>query len=94
MTWESSVLDRGLIEQPVGQRQGRPPVSVRRVQSHSDAKQFVAMPWRIYGDDPRWRPTLRRVMHAKMNSKHNPLHGEVQVENFVAYRGGRPVGRI
>ncbi|ETZ88812.1 hypothetical protein L829_2382 [Mycobacteroides abscessus MAB_030201_1075] len=67
---------------------------MRRVESHRDAKQFIAMPWHIYGDDPRWRPTLRRVMQAKMNSKHNPLHGEVQVENFVAYRGGSPVGRI
>ncbi|MDO3128020.1 N-acetyltransferase [Mycobacteroides abscessus subsp. bolletii] len=94
MTWELSVLDRGLIESPTRQRQRRSPVSVRRVESHRDAKQFIAMPWHIYGGDPRWRPTLRRVMQAKMNSKHNPLHGEVQVENFVAYRGGSPVGRI
>ncbi|ALR13980.1 transcriptional regulator [Mycobacteroides saopaulense] len=83
-----------MIEQPAGQRQARPPVSVRRVESHCEAKQFVAMPWRVYGDDPLWRPTLRRVMHAKMNSKHNALHREVQIENFVAYRGGSPVGRI
>lgn len=88
------MLDRALIEQPAGQRQWRPPVSVRRVESHCEAKQFVAMPWRIYGDDPLWRPTLRRVMRAKMNSKHNVLHREVQIENFVAYRGGSPVGRI
>lgn len=88
------MLDRALIEQPAGQRQGRPPVSVRRVESHCEAKQFVAMPWRIYRDDPLWRPTLRRVMHAKMNSKHNALHREAQIENFVAYRGGSPVGRI
>ena len=94
MTWELFVLDRGLIESPTRQRQGRSPVSVRRVESHRDAKQFIARPWHIYGADPVWRPTLRRVMQAKMNSKHNPLHGEVQVENFVAYRGGSPVGRI
>lgn len=94
MTWESSVLDRGLIEPPTRQRQRRAPVSVRRVASHRDAKHFIAMPWRIYGDDPQWRPMLRRVMRAKMNSKHNPLHGEVQIENFVAYRGDTPVGRI
>ncbi|WP_207547395.1 N-acetyltransferase [Mycobacteroides saopaulense] len=67
---------------------------MRRVESHCEAKQFVAMPWRIYRDDPLWRPTLRRVMHAKMNSKHNALHREAQIENFVAYRGGSPVGRI
>lgn len=94
MTSELSVLDNELIQQSAGQRQGRPPVSVRRVASRRDARQFISMPWRLYGDDPHWRPTLRRVMHAKMNAKHNPLHEEVQIENFVAYRGDNPVGRI
>ncbi|MBA0048831.1 N-acetyltransferase [Mycobacteroides sp. LB1] len=94
MIWESFVLDRGLIENSAGQRLAGSPVTVRRVESHCEAKQFIAVPWQIYGDDPCWRPTLRRVMRAKMDSKHNPLHREVQIENFVAYRGGSPVGRI
>lgn len=37
---------------------------------------------------------LRRVMRAKMNPRRNALHREVEVANFVAYQGERPVGRI
>ncbi|MGH3724152.1 MAG: N-acetyltransferase [Mycobacterium sp.] len=87
------MLDRDLIKQS-SKHPGRPSVSVRKVGSRDEAKQFIGLPWRIYGGDPNWRPTLRRVVRAKMDSKHNPLHREVQIENFVAYRHGSPVGRI
>jgi len=88
-----------LDEHVTGKRHVRtaaPPSSlrVRQVQSHEDIKRFIGLPWQIYRGDNRWRPALRRVMRAKMDSRKNPLHREVQIANFVAYRKGRPVGRI
>ncbi|WKG02925.1 N-acetyltransferase [Mycolicibacterium sp. HK-90] len=69
-------------------------VEVRAVTSPADARRFVDLPWHLYRGDARWRPMLRRVMRTKMDAGKNPLHREVEVANFVAYQGERPVGRI
>ncbi|MEZ0362435.1 N-acetyltransferase [Mycobacterium sp. pUA109] len=69
-------------------------VTVREVQSRRDLTAFIKLPWRIYRGDALWRPMLRRVMRAKMDPRRNPLHHEVQIANFIAYRRGRPVGRV
>jgi hypothetical protein len=68
--------------------------TVRQVRSAEETKQFIGVPWQIYRGDKQWRPILRSVMRAKMDSRRNPLHREVEIANFVAYRHGRPVGRI
>jgi hypothetical protein len=68
--------------------------AVRQVCSAKETKQFLDVPWQIYRGDKQWRPTLRRVMRTKMDSRRNPLRGEAEIANFVAYRQGRPVGRI
>lgn len=86
MTWVSSV--------PAERVAARSAVTVRQVHTREDARRFVSMPWQIYRNDGRWRPMLRRSMRAKMDSRKNPLHSEVQIANFVAYRRDRPVGRI
>lgn len=70
------------------------PLDVREVTSRAEAGRFVDLPWHLYRGDTRWRPTLRRVMRKKMDARENPLHREVDVTNFVAYHGEKPVGRI
>lgn len=67
---------------------------VRQVRSAAETQHFIDLPWQIYRGDKQWRPILRRVMRAKMDSHRNPLRGEVEIAHFVAYRQGRPVGRI
>lgn len=69
-------------------------LEVRDVASRTDIKDFVELPWLVYHGDAQWRPVLRRSMRAKMDARKNPLHQEVEIANFVAYRSGRPVGRI
>ncbi|ABL06820.1 GNAT family N-acetyltransferase [Mycobacterium ulcerans] len=71
-----------------------PAPTVRPARTNAEIKDFIGVPWQIYRGDDAWRPTLRRVMRAKMDPRKNPLHSEVQIANFVAYRQGRPVGRI
>ncbi|OBF42443.1 transcriptional regulator [Mycolicibacterium peregrinum] len=69
-------------------------LDVREVTSPADARRFVDLPWHLYRGDARWRPMLRRVMRTKMNATKNALHREVELANFVAYQGEKPVGRI
>lgn len=83
MTWESFVPS-----------DLKTSLDVREVSSSAEVRQFVDLPWHLYRDDSRWRPMLRRVMRTKMDARKNPLHREVEVANFVAYQGERPVGRI
>lgn len=69
-------------------------LDVREVTSPAQVRQFVELPWYLYRGDARWRPTLRRAMRTKMDTRKNPLHREIEVANFVAYQGEKPVGRI
>ena len=70
-----------------------PPLTVRPVMTYRDMSDFIDVPWHVYSGDPMWVPPLRleRRFHY---SKYNPflLHAEWQA--WVAYRDGRPVGRI
>ncbi|OBG48465.1 transcriptional regulator [Mycolicibacterium fortuitum] len=69
-------------------------LDVREVTSRTEARRFVDLPWALYRGDARWRPVLRRGMRTKMDARKNALHREVEVANFIAYQGERPVGRI
>lgn len=94
-TWESFVLDEEVGAHRWTEALAHPPApTVRPVRTNAEIKEFIGVPWQIYRGDDAWRPTLRRVMRAKMDPRKNPLHSEVQIANFVAYRQGRPVGRI
>jgi len=57
-------------------------------------RDFLHLPYRIYENDPNWvAPLLQDVKTMFDRSKH-PFHEHSEVEPFVAYRGGTPVGRI
>lgn len=58
-------------------------------------RRFVGLPWQIYNptDHPQWVPPLRIAVRDAL-SKHNPFYGDAERELFLAYRNGRPVGRI
>lgn len=55
---------------------------------------FIRVPFEVYKDDPNWIPqlTFERKEHFSLRS--NPYFAHAQVCFFVAYRGGKPVGRI
>ena len=69
-------------------------VVVRPVQSWLDKRRFVDLPWTLYRDDPNWMPPLRGNLREMAGLKHHPFqdHGEMQA--FLAWRNGQPVGRI
>lgn len=54
---------------------------------------FVDVPFRIHGGDPDWIPPLRITVHDRISPKH-PANAHQETALWVAYRHGRPVGRV
>ena len=57
-------------------------------------RDFLQLPYRIYDGDPNWVAPLLRDVKTAFNKKKHPFHKHSEVQAFVAYRDGRPVGRI
>ena len=73
----------------VGERE----LEIRPVESRRDLDRFIRVPWPIYAADPHWVPPLifERRQHL---SSHNPYFEHARWRAWVAWRDGRPVGRI
>lgn len=70
---------------------------IRPVRGRSDRAAFVNLPFRLYRDDPRWVPPLKKSIRAFMNRDRHPFyaHGHgAEAEFFVAWEGRHPAGRI
>lgn len=68
-------------------------LQIIEVESKSELKQFIDLPWAIYRDDPYWVPPLKRDVRDLLSLRH-PFYGHAQRQLFLALRGGTPVGRI
>lgn len=68
-------------------------IDVRAVQSKADLRTFVRLPRRLYRDDPNWVPPIE-VERRHHFSTANPYFQHASAQFFVAWRAGRPVGRI
>jgi hypothetical protein len=70
------------------------PLNIRQIDSKTDRKKFVSMPWRVYADDKNWVPPLLLDRMEAIDPKKNPFfeHGEAAL--FLAEENGVPVGRI
>jgi hypothetical protein len=68
-------------------------LQIRAVEGKAERRQFVRVPWSIYDDDEHWVPPLllEREHHI---SAGNPLFAHLKWCPFLAYRDGKPVGRI
>ncbi len=70
------------------------PLEVREVRTRRDVRQFVDVPWRIYSEDPQWVPPLRLDVKDFINPRKHPFYRHGRATQFVATRGGVPLGRI
>lgn len=55
---------------------------------------FIEVPFGIYKDDPNWIPPLYIERQEHLDPKKNPYFKHADTQLFVAYRAGRPIGRI
>lgn len=63
------------------------------MQSRTERRQFVEFPYGLYADDPAWVPPLR-IEQRHQFSPSSPFFQHAKVQLWVAYRNGKPVGRI
>jgi hypothetical protein len=82
----------------MAQPRGTPPdvtLQIAPVETKSDRRQFVDLPWTLFADDPMWRPPLKSEVHALIGGeKSNPWFLHAKAAFFLARRNGEVVGRI
>ncbi len=64
------------------------------VESASQRRAFVELPYRLYAGDPHFVPPLRRDEHRRFDAKHNPFLEHASMRQWLAMDGERVVGRI
>ncbi|MFZ5481896.1 MAG: N-acetyltransferase [Myxococcota bacterium] len=69
-------------------------VEVRPVDLPGGAQTMMQVWWDVYAGDPHWVPPLRFERKKFLDPKHNPYFKVADVQCFVAFRDGRPVGTI
>ncbi|MBN2022777.1 MAG: GNAT family N-acetyltransferase [Pirellulales bacterium] len=65
------------------------PAATRR-----EKKDFLEFPWSLYRGDPNWIPPLRTNQKELVGYRPHPFYHRNAVQTFVAYRAGKPCGRI
>jgi len=68
-------------------------LKVEEVKNQKDLMTFVRFPWEIYQGDRYWVPPLIKDQLLKFNPSH-PFRSHSQMILFLAYRGGKILGRI
>jgi GNAT superfamily N-acetyltransferase len=69
-------------------------VLVKTVERGNELEEFIKLPWAIYRSDPNWVPPLIEEQKKFLSPGHNPFFEHAKVRLFLAYRDGRPCGRI
>lgn len=67
---------------------------IRPVVSPRDLRDFVALPYRLYRDDPIWAPPLRSEQHGQFDPKRNPFLDHCEWQLFLLEDGDTIIGRI
>jgi GNAT superfamily N-acetyltransferase len=69
-------------------------LEVRTVAGSRDLERFVRLPFELYRNEPRWVGPLLSDVRKRLDRKANPFFAHAEAEYFLAWRDGRPVGRI
>jgi GNAT superfamily N-acetyltransferase len=69
-------------------------LEIRPVASGRDLRRFIQLPFALYRNEPRWIPPLLMDMRQRLDRKRNPFFRHAEAEFLLAWRDGRPVGRI
>ncbi|HEY0293578.1 MAG TPA: dATP pyrophosphohydrolase [Hansschlegelia sp.] len=67
---------------------------IRPVESKADLEAFIALPDRLHAGDPNYIAPLRMERRDALSRKKNPAFNYMDAAFWMAWRDGRPVGRI
>jgi hypothetical protein len=70
------------------------PVQVRPVRGWWERRRFLHLPWDLYRGDACWVPPLRGQQKELVGYVPHAFYKRAEAQTFLAYRGGRPCGRI
>jgi GNAT superfamily N-acetyltransferase len=71
-----------------------PNLTIQRVTTSQQKKQFLQFPWTLYKDDPNWIPPLSGSAKEMVNYRPHPFYERNSVQTFLACRGDQVCGRI
>jgi hypothetical protein len=70
-------------------------IDIRPVAGAADRRAFIDLPWTLYASDPNWIPPLKSEVAGLIGGeKSNPWFEHAEAAFWLAWRDGRPVGRI
>ena len=69
------------------------PLQIVRVKTRQDLNEFIRLLWPLYKDDPAWVPPLILERRTQL-APSNPYFEHATYSSWIAYRDGKPVGRI
>jgi hypothetical protein len=69
-------------------------VEIRPVRSRRELVAFIKLPWRLYRGEPNWVPPLLMDVKKRLDRRRNPFFEHAEAEYFLAWRDGRPDGRV
>jgi ribosomal protein S18 acetylase RimI-like enzyme len=69
-------------------------MEIIRVNTPQDLKEFIALPYALYKDDPVWVAPLRSEQQAQFVPEKNPMLNHCTYALFLAKEKGKCVGRI
>lgn len=64
------------------------------LQSKSEVKQFLDLPFRLYRNHPLWVPPIRVDAATQLNPQSHPFYEHSDAEFFVARTNGQVIGRL
>ncbi|MFN2147154.1 MAG: hypothetical protein ACK2T2_02085 [Anaerolineales bacterium] len=67
---------------------------IQPVNSRSELKHFIDLPYRFYREDPLWVPPLRDEQRGQFDSKRNPLLDHCEYALFLLQENDQTIGRI
>ncbi|MDO9512361.1 MAG: hypothetical protein Q7J34_11425 [Bacteroidales bacterium] len=69
-------------------------IEIKEVKDKKQFKEFLSLPFSIYKDNPFWVPSLFMEERRNLNPKHNPAFEWSKTCLWLAYKDGKPAGRI
>ncbi|MEE4263564.1 MAG: N-acetyltransferase [Desulfobacteraceae bacterium] len=89
---ETTAMD-SVQQQPPSRKNDLSRLQIVAVEGRRALNDFIGLLWPLYQDDPMWVPPLILERRSQLAPK-NPYFEHATYNSWIAYRDGKPVGRI